>query len=42
MNAREAAFKILCDIEIEKNYSNMAINKCIINIRLLCKFIALR
>ncbi len=23
MNAREAAFKILCDIEIEKNYSNM-------------------
>ncbi len=27
MNAREAAFKILCDIEIEKNYSNMAINK---------------
>lgn len=27
MNAREAAFKILCDIEIDKNYSNMAINK---------------
>ena len=25
MNAREAAFKILCDIEIDKNYSNMAI-----------------
>ena len=27
MNAREAAFKILCDVEIHKNYSNMAINK---------------
>ncbi len=27
MNAREAAFKIFCDIEIDKNYSNMAINK---------------
>lgn len=27
MNAREVAFKILCDIEIDKNYSNMAINK---------------
>ncbi len=30
MNAREAAFKILCDIEIEKNYSNMAINNTLI------------
>lgn len=27
MNAREAAFKILCDVEINKNYSNMAINR---------------
>ena len=27
MNAREAEFKILCDVEIHKNYSNMAINK---------------
>ncbi len=27
MNEREAAFKILCDIEIEKNSPKMAINK---------------
>ena len=27
MKAREIAFKILCDIEENNNYSNIAINK---------------
>ena len=34
MKAREIAFKILCDIEENNNYSNIAINKHFKNIKL--------
>ena len=34
MKAREIAFKILCDIEENNNYSNIAINKHFKNLKI--------
>jgi 16S rRNA (cytosine967-C5)-methyltransferase len=34
MNAREFAFKVICDIETNKNYSNISINKHFKNIEI--------
>jgi 16S rRNA (cytosine967-C5)-methyltransferase len=34
MNAREFAFKVICDIETKKNYSNISINKHFKNIEI--------
>ncbi len=39
MKAREIAFKILCDIEENNNYSNIAINKHFKNLKIWYTYI---